>query len=114
MTSGFWGGENTPTVFYSRRIGLENGVAVPIVGGGRVTGKIGAFDVGALNIQTEDEPLSGAKATNFTIVRVKRDISRRSSVGAILTNRSVSTLGSGSSRPMEAMQRFPFTTTSTC
>ena len=108
MTSGFWGGENTPTVFYSRRIGLENGVAVPIVGGGRVTGKIGAFDVSALNIQTEDEPLSGAKATNFTIVRVKRDISRRSSVGAILTNRSVSTLGSGSSRSYGGDATFSF------
>ena len=49
------GGGNAPTLFYSRRIGLEGGTIVPIVGGGRVTGKVGAFDVGALNIQADEE-----------------------------------------------------------
>ena len=89
------GGGNAPTLFYSRRIGLETGTIVPIVGGGRVTGKTGAFDVGALNIQTDDEVVSGAEPTNFTVVRVKRDILRRSSVGGIFTNRSVSLVGDG-------------------
>ena len=86
-----------PTLFYSRRIGLEDGAIIPIIGGGRVTGKVGAFDVGALNIQTDDEVISGAESTNFTVVRVKRDILRRSSVGMLLTNRSVSVDGDGSS-----------------
>ncbi len=86
-----------PTLFYSRRIGLEDGAIVPIIGGGRVTGKVGAFDVGALNIQTDDEVISGAASTNFTVVRVKRDMLRRSSVGMLLTNRSVSVAGDGSS-----------------
>ena len=36
---GFFGGRNAPTLFYSRRIGLERGTVVPIIGGGRVTGK---------------------------------------------------------------------------
>ena len=108
MTTGFWGGENTPTVFYSRRIGLEGGVVVPIVGGGRLTGKVGPFDVGTLNIQTEDEPISRTESTNFTVVRVKRDILRRSSVGAILTNRSVSTVGPGSSQAYGADATFSF------
>ena len=36
--------------------------------------------------------------TNFTAVRVKRDILRRSSVGGILTNRSVSLAGDGSNQ----------------
>ena len=88
---------SAPTLFYSRRIGLESGAIVPIIGGGRVTGKVGAFDVGALNIQTDDEVISGAESTNFTVVRVKRDILRRSSVGMLLTNRSVSVAGDGSS-----------------
>ncbi len=108
LSTGFWGGENTPTVFYSRRIGLEDGLAVPILGGGRVTGKVGPFDVGTLNIQTEDEPLSGTEATNFTVVRVKRDIFRRSSVGALLTNRSVSSVGPGSSRSYGADATLSF------
>ena len=92
------GAGNAPTLFYSRRIGLENGAVVPIIGGGRLTGKIGAFDVGALSIQTGGEARSGVDSTNFTVARVKRDILRRSSVGALFTNRSTATGGEGSSQ----------------
>ncbi len=105
---GFFGGGNAPTLFYTRRIGLQNGGIVPILGGGRVTGKIGAFDVGALNIQTDDEVVSGAEMTNFTVVRVKRDIMRRSSIGGLFTNRSVSLAGDGSSQAYGADATFSF------
>ena len=102
------GGGNAPTLFYSRRIGLEDGAIVPIVGGGRVTGKIGAFDVGLLNIQTDEEVVSGAEPTNFTVVRLKRDILRRSSIGAIFTNRSVSLIGDGASQTYGVDGTFSF------
>ena len=69
-----WAAPGRPPLFFSRRIGLQRGAVVPILAGGRLTGKIGAFDVGALNIQTDDERLSGAQTTNFTVLRVKRDI----------------------------------------
>ena len=92
---GLRGGEGVPTVFFSRRIGLEGGQIVPITAGGRVTGKVGPFDLGVLNIQTGDEATSGAASTNFTVVRVKRDILRRSTVGGIFTNRSVSLVDDG-------------------
>ena len=97
---GSFGGGNAPTLFYSRRIGLEGGVVVPIVGGGRVTGKVGDFDVGALNIRTAEQDLPGgggplAEATDFTVVRVKRDVLRRSAVGALFTNRSALPAGEG-------------------
>ena len=105
---GFFGGGDAPTLFYSRRIGLQRGTVVPIVGGGRVTGKIGAFDVGALNIQTDDEVLAAAEETNFTVVRIRRDIFRRSSVGAMFTNRSVSLVGDGSSQAYGADATFSF------
>ena len=105
---GFFGGGNAPTIFYSRRIGLQGGTVVPIVGGGRITGKIGPFDIGALNIQTDDEAISGAEMTNFTVVRLKRDILRRSSVGAILTNRSASLAGDGSSQAYGVDTTFSF------
>ena len=91
-------GGGAPTLFFSRRIGLQGGQIVPIMAGGRVTGKVGPFDVGVLNIQTGDETTSGAESTNFTVVRVKRDILRRSTVGGIFTNRSRSLLGDGSSQ----------------
>ena len=92
------GSGNAPTLFHSRRIGLEGGTVVSIRGGGRVTGKAGPFDVGALNIQTDGETISGAEATNFTVLRVKRDVLRRSSVGALFTSRSVSTEAAGASQ----------------
>ena len=105
---GFFGGGNAPTLFYSRRIGLQNGAVVPIIGGGRVTGKLGPFDVGALNIQTNDEQISGAESTNFTVVRVKRDILRRSAIGGILTNRSVSLVDDGASQAYGVDGTFAF------
>ena len=41
-------------LFFSRRIGLdENGLLVPIRGGGRLTGKVGGVNIGVLNMQTE-------------------------------------------------------------
>ena len=106
-SASFRGGD-TPILFYSRRIGLEEGQEVPIIGGGRVTGKVGAFDVGALSIQTDDEPISGAAVTNFTVARVKRDLLRKSSVGAIFTNRSVATVGEGSSQTYGVDGTFAF------
>ena len=102
------GGAGAPTLFFSRRIGLQGGDVVPILAGGRLTGKIGAFDVGALNIQTGNELLSGAQTTNFTVLRVKRDILRRSNIGGIFTNRSVSLLGDGSNQVYGIDGRFAF------
>ena len=92
---GSFGGGDVPTIFFSRQIGLDQRRTVPILGGGRLTGKVGDFSVGAINIQTDDAPATGVGATNFTVLRVKRDILRRSRVGAIFTNRSVSLKGDG-------------------
>src|SRR4029453_11527974 len=43
-------GGDTPQLFYSRRIGLDAGRPVPIQGGGRLTGRVGRYSVGAMNI----------------------------------------------------------------
>jgi hypothetical protein len=87
-----------PQLFYTRRIGLNGGRVVPIDVGGRVTGKVGGFSVGAINIETDSEASSATPKTNFTLLRVKRDILRRSSIGAIFTNRSQSVTAPGSSQ----------------
>ena len=92
---GFGGGGEAPVLFYSRRIGLDSGRQVPIEAGGRLTGRIGSFNVGVLNIQTDDVPDAGVRGANFSVVRLKRDILRQSSVGAIATRRSISTLAPG-------------------
>ena len=92
----FGGGGTTPVLFYSRQIGLTGGQEVPVDVGGRLSGRVGKFSLGVLNIQTDDSPEAGAMATNFSVVRVRRDVLRRSSIGALFTGRSVSTVGTGS------------------
>ena len=89
------GAGDTPILFYSRRIGLHEGRAAPIQAGGRLTGRLGRFSLGVLNIQSSDEPRSGSRETNFSVVRVKRDLLRRSSIGALFTRRSVGQGGDG-------------------
>ena len=74
-----------PIMFFSRRVGLSNGQSVPVIAGGRLTGKAGKFDVGGLVITTDDKPAAGAVQTTFSAARVRRNILRRSSVGFIAT-----------------------------
>ena len=91
-------GLDTPTMFFSRRIGLEGGQIVPIDVGARLTGKIGNFDIGALTINTDADEFTNIESTGFSVLRVKRDIFKRSSIGAIITDRSESLVGNGSSQ----------------
>ena len=93
------GATDTPVLFYSRRIGLSGGQPpqeVPLRAGGRLTGRVGAFTLGALSIQSGDSETARARATNFTVLRARRDVLRRSSIGAMFTGRSVSLSGAGS------------------
>ena len=84
-----------PVLFFSRRIGLSAGRAVPIHGGGRLTGKAGPYNIGLLDVQTGEDGTTDTRSTNFSVLRVKRDVLRRSAIGAMFTGRSVSALGQG-------------------
>jgi hypothetical protein len=81
-------GGDIPVLFYSRRIGFDLGRQAPIEAGGRVTGRVGRFSLGMLNIGSGEQEGSPSPSTNFSVVRVKRDVLRRSSVGLIFTGRS--------------------------
>ena len=78
---------DVPLLFFSRQIGLSQGQAVPVVGGVRLTGRAGAYSIGALNIQTEAKPSARALSTNFSALRLKRNLLRRSNVGMLATRR---------------------------
>src|SRR5678815_1227524 len=97
-----------PILFFSRRIGLSNGQSVPVIAGGRVTGKAGKFDVGGLALTTGDKASAGAVTTTFSAVRVRRNILRRSSVGFITTSRSpaASTHDTNATAGVDANLRF--------
>jgi len=97
-----------PLLFYSRRIGLSGNRQVPILGGGRVTGRVGRYTVGMVNMQTRDDVAANAEATNFSVVRVKRDILRRSSIGVLGTARSQAQARPGSNEVFGVDGTFAF------
>lgn len=82
------GSGDTPYLFFSRRIGLDGGREVPLRVGGRATGKVAGVTVGLLNVQTGDEAAALATSSNHTVIRAKRDILRRSYLGAMYTHRT--------------------------
>lgn len=89
--------------FFSRRIGLTN----QILAGARMTGQIGRFSVGALNIETGDKfnQIFGDNSANNTVARVRTDILERGTVGAIFTNLEEST-GFNRTLGVDAQYRF--------
>ena len=104
----FGGGGVTPILFYSRQIGLNEGQEVPINAGGRLTGRVGKFSLGAMSLQTAETPAAAATATNFSVVRVRRDLLRRSNVGVLFAGRSVSKAGTGSNETYGVDGLFSF------
>ena len=76
-------------LFFTRRIGLENdGSIVPIMGGGRLSGKIGQTNIGLLNMSTEGSNDFSISKNNFSVIRVNHDFSKsRSSFGGIFVNK---------------------------
>ena len=71
-------------LFFSRRIGLEAGQPVPLLGGARVTGKAGPFDVGVLTTQTESTPEN--PTSNLSAGRVRWNVGSRSYLGGMVTS----------------------------
>lgn len=80
------GGNNT--LFYSRRIGLQQGRPVRIYGGARIAGRTGKWEIGALNMQTESLSELQLPGENFGVYRARRDlINENSYLGGIVTTR---------------------------
>ena len=99
---------DVPVLFFSRTIGLNNGTPIPIDVGARMTGKTGRFSLGLIDIRTEASPPLGVPATNFAVVRVKRDILRRSAIGFLATDRSESSQGVGRAQTVGVDGVFSF------
>ena len=71
--------------FFSRRIGLSSGKLVPLLGGARLTGRLGEYTLGLLSLQTDD--FEEIPSTNFSVARVRRDVFRKSEIGGIFINK---------------------------
>ncbi len=69
--------------FFSRRLGLDTeGNPVPIIYGGKFTGKAGNWNFGALHIKDDNEWGN----PGYTAGRISRNFGRQSSIGIIATN----------------------------
>ncbi|MFQ5641363.1 MAG: DUF5916 domain-containing protein [bacterium] len=76
-------------LFFSRNIGLHENIndggfhQIPIVGGVKVTGKEGPYELGLLNVFTQKSSFAGeiVESTNYAALRVKRDVFQRSYIG---------------------------------
>jgi hypothetical protein len=74
-------------LFHSRRIGLtDDGRPLRIYGGGRLVGRVGAWDIGALNMHVDGD--GSMPSENFGTLRLRRQLLNSGSyVGAIATSR---------------------------
>jgi hypothetical protein len=72
--------------FFSRRIGLGTfGEPVDLNYGGKVSGRVGRFELGALSIRQDENPLAGVDESTLSVVRAKAGIGSESTVGAVFT-----------------------------
>ena len=75
-------------MFYSRRIGLANNRGADSLRGGRLTGRMGRYQIGLVDMQTKDGLPRKQVSTNFSVVRVKATSCVKSTIGVLATNRS--------------------------
>jgi hypothetical protein len=79
-------------LFFSRRIGISDaGEVIPLLGGAKIAGKLGKFNVGMLNLQAQSRGM--IPSNNFSVVRASRDVLKKSAVGLLLTNRQSAIAG---------------------
>jgi hypothetical protein len=78
--------ERLADLFYSRRVGLsDTGQPIGIVGGSRMTGKLGTNNIAVMDIQTEAQGTRPGE--NFLVARYSKDLSTRSKIGGLLVNK---------------------------
>jgi hypothetical protein len=69
-------------LFFSRRIGIDSiGTPLPLLGGGRLTGRVGGTTIGALQMFTND--FATLPGQSYSVARVSRELGRRSRIGLI-------------------------------
>ena len=70
--------------FFTRRIGLHpDGSKVPLLAGAKLTGESGPFEVGLLDVQTDDAGTLDSR--NLAVARVNYAVSEQTTAGAIAT-----------------------------
>jgi hypothetical protein len=79
-------------LFDSRTIGIQDRQRIPLVGGGKLTGRVGKYSLGILSLQSEKTNLEDGMvqpSTNYSVFRLKRDISKNSHLGLMVLSQQV-------------------------
>jgi len=88
-------------VFYSRRIGLYEGEIVPIIGGARVVGRAGKWDLGFLDMQTTDfdytdrdtDSITHLYSTNHGVLRLRKQVFNETSYAGGMVTSKIDVMG---------------------
>ena len=80
-------GGGSDLLFFSRQIGIDpvTGQQVPVNGGGKLTGKLGGFDLGVLDISTRSQGPN--PEANYGVARLKRSLFGESYIGAMYVDK---------------------------
>ncbi len=79
-------GGHSDNLFYSRNIGIAGRELIRLYGGARLVGRMGKWDMGFMNMQTEEHEETPGE--NFGVLRMRRQvINPNSYVGGIMTSR---------------------------
>ncbi len=74
--------------FFSRKIGLNSGKVVPILGGARLSGKLNRnWRIGVMNMQTARDTSINLNGQNYTVAAVQYQLKGRSNIAGIFVNR---------------------------
>jgi hypothetical protein len=85
---GFQTGADRGTLFHSRRIGLDGGRPIRLLGGARLVGRAGSWDLGVIAMQTDRDEATGRASENFGVLRLRRQVlNPYSFVGTMGTSR---------------------------
>ena len=78
--------EGNNNMFYSRRIGIQDGEMIPLFGGVRLVGRVDKWDLGLINMQSRSK--SDFLSENFGVFRFRRNIiNQRSYAGGMFTSK---------------------------
>lgn len=86
--SGFFAiGSGESQLFFSRNLGIARGQQVPLLGGGRLSGRAAGFNVGMLHLQSDE--VAGLQDRNaYSVFRLARELPGRSRIGMFAAERN--------------------------
>lgn len=99
-------GNTTFLPYFSRRIGLSpDGTPIPLLGGVKLAGRSGPFEVGLLDVQADSSATTDEE--NLAVARVRYSLAEETAIGLIATHGDPSSAGDNSVFGVDFYHRWP-------